>query len=290
MISSIQIVLVGAAFWGTPSVSAFQPVPFIQTTPKTTILFLSESSSNNSNNANPTTPEQMFASEGWQPIKAELDSLPIFCVANEQGQPLQYRVNDETTMPFFYCDAGAAQDELTKARAETQEDVAAKLGIIPFPLGQAFELMAQNRAAIIPSAVALEQAGAPAGTNPLGQQVPLFCCMEVMQARPSDGKPVLPIFMDHTQATAAMQEALATDGPNNNNNNNNNSSGGDGTPSEFEIVSLSLPRAVELLATNAEDAPSFHFLPSPASMEYIQTYLEEDSQPEGSRSRDRDKK
>ena len=216
----------------------------------------------------------MFASKGWQPIKAELDSLPLFCVANEQGQPLQYRVNDETTMPFFYCAVEAAQEELAKAQAELQQDVASQLGIIPFPLGQAFELMAQNQAAIIPSTLALTQAGAPPGTNPLGQQVPLFCCMEVMQARPGDGKPVLPIFMDYQQAQAAMKEALATDGP---------------PPSgaaEFEIVSLSLPRAVELLATNREEAPSFHFLPSPASMEYIQTYLDEDSPPKSSNSDD----
>ena len=254
------------------STSAFQPMapflsPLSSSTAITTALLMS------SNNDSPTTPQEMFASAGWQPIKAELDTLPIFCCANEKGQPLQYRVNDDTTMPFFYCHVQAAEAELSKARAELPDDVASKLGIIPFPLGQAFELMAQNQAAIIPSAAALEKAGAPAGTNPLGQQVPLFCCMDIMQARPSDGQPVLPIFMEYDQAHAAMKEALEADG---------------GDPKDFEVVSLSLPRAVELLATN-EDAPSFHFLPSPDSIEYIQTYLDNDSQPPQNDT-DKDKK
>ena len=71
-------------------------------------------------------------------------------------------------------------------------------------------------------------------------------------------------FMDYQQATDAMQEALDTDGDGSSNDN------------MFDIVSLSLPRAVEILATNPVDAPSFHFLPSPKSMHYIQKYLEND--------------
>ncbi|CAB9497003.1 expressed unknown protein [Seminavis robusta] len=206
--------------------------------------------------ASPSTPEEMFASQGWKPIRAELDTLPVFCVANEKGQPLQYNVNDETTMPFFYCDVKAAQEELVKAKADLPADKSLGLGIIPFPLGNAFELMASNQAAVIPSADSLEAAGAPKGVNPLGQQIPLFCCMDIMQESPNTGKPVLPIFMVHKEAKEAMEQAVAVDG-------------GEG----FEIVSLSLPRAVEMLASN-EDAPSFHFLPPRDSIDYIQNYLE----------------
>jgi hypothetical protein len=205
----------------------------------------------------PSSPQEMFNSPGWQPIKKELNSLPIFCCANEKGQPLQYTVNAETTMPFFYCDVKSAEDELMKARQELPPDITQNLGIIPFPLGDAFELMANNQAAIIPSASSIEAAGAPPGTNPLGQQVPLFCCMDIMQETP-EGKNVLPLFMVKEEAEQATREAVQSDG---------------GNMADFEIVSLSLPRAVELLAT-VPDAPEFHFLPPRDSIAYIQKYLE----------------
>ena len=36
-------------------------------------------------------PIELFDSAGWDAIKAELDQVPIFAVANEQGQPIKYR-------------------------------------------------------------------------------------------------------------------------------------------------------------------------------------------------------
>lgn len=200
----------------------------------------------------------MFASEGWAEIRKDMDTIPIFCCANEEGKPLQYNVNDEAKMPFFYCDVKAAEEELVKARAEMPKDISQGLGIIPFPMGNAFELMANNRAIIIPSVEALEAAGAPKGVNPLGQQVPMFACMEIMQEAPN-GKPVLPIFLVHDEAKSAMEQAIEADGA--------------GTDA-FEIVSLSLPRVIDMLATNT-DAPAFHFLPPQESIQYIQTYLDE---------------
>lgn len=212
--------------------------------------------------ASSSTPEELFASQGWKAVRQELDTCPVFCCANEQGKPLQYNVNDETRMPFFYTSVQAAEVELVKAKAEFPKETAERLGIIPFPLGNAFELMAKNQAAVIPCAIELEAAGAPKGTNPLGQQVPLFCCMDIMQESPQTGKPVLPIFMVREEAKQAMEEAIA----------------GDRTGTEqFEIVSLSLARAVEMLATNVEAAPSFQFLPPRTSIEYIQKYLKDDS-------------
>lgn len=205
----------------------------------------------------------MFASDGWKSIRKELDSMPIFCCANEKGQPLQYNVNDEVKMPFFYCDIEAVQEELSKAQAEMSAEIAKGLGIIPFPLGNAFELMAQNKAIIIPAVAALEAAGAPEGVNPLGQQVPLFACMDIMQEA-QNGKPVLPIFMVHSEATSAMEEAIQAE------------SGTSETEVDaFEIVSLSLPRLVDMLASDA-DAPAFHFLPPRDSIDYIQKYLNDE--------------
>ena len=186
--------------------------------------------------------------------------MPIFCCANEKGQPLQYNVNDEVKMPFFYCDVQAAEDELRKAQKEMKSDIAKGLGIIPFPLGSAFELMARNQAIVIPSLEALTAAGAPHGVDPLGQQVPLFACMDIMQEN-DEGAAVLPIFMVHGEAQKAMEEALQADDVSND------------AGEEFQIVSVSLPRAVELLATNADDAPAFRFLPPRSSIDYIQKYL-----------------
>jgi len=263
MVSIPSLLLLVLAL-GVPLVtSAFQatsPKPQQQYTHHTALHMSSSPPSG------PATPEEMFASAGWQPIKEELDTLPIFCCANKKGQPLQYNVNDETTMPFFYTDAKDAEAELTKAKAELSKEVADGLGIIPFPMGTAFELMAQNKAAIIPSVDALKAAGAPSNVEPLGQQVPLFCCMDIMQESPKSGKPVLPIFMVHAEAMAAMKEAVSRDGP----------TAGQAVVEDFEVVSLSLPRAVEILATNGQNAPKFHFLPPKESISYIQTYLEKE--------------
>jgi hypothetical protein len=59
------------------------------------------------------------------------------------------------------------------------------------------------------------------------------------------------------EAQAAMKMALEIDG---------------GDPSDFEVVGLSLYRAVEMLATVPE-TPSFHFIPPASSIEHIRAYL-----------------
>uniref|UniRef100_A0A7S2HSG9 Uncharacterized protein n=1 Tax=Helicotheca tamesis TaxID=374047 RepID=A0A7S2HSG9_9STRA len=199
----------------------------------------------------------LFGSEGWKPIEKELDTVPIFTCANEKGHPLQYsvEVNDDSfPVPFFYCDVGDALEELTKARKETE--MGDELDIIPFPLGKAFQLWATDKAVIIPSKDAIMQAGAPPGSNPLGQHVPLFACMDIMQEG-EDGKPVLPLFFVLDEANTAVEEATQADG---------------GSPEDFEVVSLSLPRAVELLAGAAE-GPAFQFIPPKASIQHIEDYL-----------------
>ena len=46
------------------------------------------------------------------------------------------------------------------------------LTITPFPVGEIFEMGVKKQALLVPSQDAIEAAGAPAGMNPVGQQVP----------------------------------------------------------------------------------------------------------------------
>ena len=204
----------------------------------------------------------LFSSEGWRPIQKGLDRVPIFTCANQAGTPLAYTIEmkDQTyTVPFFYCDVDDAQIELKKAmQAGTDLVVDGTIGLIPFPLGKAFQMWAQDEAVIIPSARAIVQAGAPPGSNPIGQQVPLFACMEMMQTDEDGTGAVLPLFMDLEEANAAVRSAVEMDG---------------GDVNDFEVVTLSLQKAVQLLATVPE-SPAFQFVASSKSLRYIEEYLE----------------
>jgi len=120
-------------------------------------------------------------------------------------------------------------------------------------------LNAADQAVIVPSKTEVLQAGAPAGTHPLGQPVPLFACMEIAEESPS-GQAVLPLFMKLEDATDALHEAVEADG---------------GSVHEFDILPFSLNRAVELLAENPEST-AFHFIPPSCSMQYIEDYLQSD--------------
>ena len=195
----------------------------------------------------------LFASEGWGPIKKELNVLPVFACANEKGNPLQYNLKGQL-VAFFFCDIEAAKVELSKASAETK---IVGLDLVPFPLGDVYEMAAQGKAVMIPSQAAINAAGAPPGTNPIGLTIPLFACMDIMRER-ENGQAVLPLFMVLEEAQAAVKMALDIDG---------------GDPADFEVVGLSLNRAVELLATDPESL-SYQFIPPASSVEYIRAYLE----------------
>jgi hypothetical protein len=205
--------------------------------------------------------KELFQMDGWGAIQNDLDRVPIFTVATPEGNPLAYQVSinaaddaaEPYTVPFFYCDVGDALQELEGAKNNTSVE---GLDILPFPLGKAFQLWCQDEAVIVPSKQAVLQAGAPPGTNPVGQQVPMFACLEIMEES-EDGMGVLPLFMSLDDANAAVQEAVKEDG---------------GKEEDLQVVCLSLSGAVEQLAT-IPDTPGFHFIPPSSSMKYISEYL-----------------
>lgn len=196
--------------------------------------------------------ERLFGSEGWPAIKKDMNTVPVFCCANGEGQPLKYQVK-EYQLAFFFCDVEAAKVELAKAKEETSIE---GLDIVPYPLGEVFQMASENEAIIIPSAESLAAAGAPAEVSPIGQQIPLFACMEIMQEL-EDGTAVLPLFFNLEEAQTALGMAIKADG---------------GDVSDFEISGLSLEKAVEALATVPE-TPAFQFITPANSIEHIEKYL-----------------
>lgn len=71
---------------------------------------------------------ELFDSPGWAAIRDELDQVPIFAVANAEGQPLKYSVElakknddgkDMFEVPLFYTHVEDALKELENAKKNT---------------------------------------------------------------------------------------------------------------------------------------------------------------------------
>ena len=71
---------------------------------------------------------ELFDSPGWGAIRDELDQVPIFAVANAEGQPLKYSVQlakknddgeDMFEVPLFYTHVEDALKELEIAKENT---------------------------------------------------------------------------------------------------------------------------------------------------------------------------
>ena len=112
------------------------------------------------------------------------------------------------------------------------------------------------KSVIVPNKKSIIQAGAPPTANPMGQQVPLFACMEIAQENDS-GRLVLPLFLELDDANEAVSQAVSFDG---------------GKAEDFEVVGLNLPQAVNLLA-NANEEQAFQFVPPASSLRHIRDYL-----------------
>jgi len=240
-----------------------------------------ESSTSNGNKNDDDNKMGMFESEGWKNIAGDLQTFPLFSVATAaEGNPIAYQitVKEKTfNIPFFFCDVTEGLVELEKAQANSAkvtqqvqgkggERQEKELKLIPFSLGQAFPLWCDDKAVIIPSKASILQAGAPAGTNPIGQKVPMWACLDISEEQEGGLPPKLPIFMCLDDANAAVKEATtATEGEKTNED-------------KFEVVCLSLDAAIEQLVTEPEESPSFHFIPPSKSLKYIEeNIIEEDN-------------
>jgi len=205
--------------------------------------------------AAPSSPEELINNPSiWQPIKEALNIVPAFTCTNEQGQPLQYAIGG-SMIAFFYLDIDAAKYELETAQKEATL-AGNTLKLNPFPLGEVFELAVKQKALLVPSQEAITAAGAPSGTSPVGQQVPLFGCMELLENLP-DGSTTTPLFLDQNEAEEAMSKALQ------------GSSEVDKEGYKVEILPLSA--SIQKQATS-QGKKSYTYVSPRASIEYLSAY------------------
>lgn len=137
----------------------------------------------------------------WPVLQKLLDEMPVFTVANAEGQPLQYQIG-ERQVAVFYTDVAAGKREYESAR-DRYPDLGCD--VITVGLGQAFRLSSEGKAMVVPGIAELQAAGAPAEAEPMGQEVPLFACMGMKR---EGGK--VPLFMCHADGAAAAADASAS--------------------------------------------------------------------------------
>ena len=100
--------------------------------------FILPSKTSSSSLQSSKTPNELFDSPGWESIKKELDQVPIFAVANEEGSPIKYEISkksDSFQVPLFYTHVSDALVELEKAKENTPLP---GMDINPYPLGGIF--------------------------------------------------------------------------------------------------------------------------------------------------------
>ena len=129
------------------------------------------------------------------------------------------------------------------------------LTITPFPVGEIFEMGVKKQSLLVPSQDAIEAAGAPAGMNPVGQQVPLFGCMDMVENLP-DGSTMVPMFLSKDEAEDAMKMAL--EGVD------------DEDKSKFQVNVLPLAGAIQMQA-NSLGKKSFTYVPPASSLDYLRS-------------------
>lgn len=149
-------------------------------------------------------------------------------------------------------DIEAAKEELQKAKDDTKLE---GLMLVPFPLGEVFEMGAKQMALIVPSAESIMAAGAPDGMDPVGQQVPLFGCMDLVENR-EDGSLNVPLFMSMGEAQEAMD--MAMEGV------------GEEDKQKFRVTIIPLAGAVQMQASSGGEK-SFTYVPSRSSVDYLRS-------------------
>ena len=154
-------------------------------------------------------------------------------------------------LAFFYLDVNAAQVELKKAEEETKME---GLNLTPFPLGEVFEMGVKKLGIVIPAQDAIEAAGAPAGMSPVGQQVPLFGCMDMVENLP-DGSMMVPMFFNKGEAESAMNMAVA-------------GLDDEAEKAKFKVDVMPLAGAVQMQVQEFGKR-SFTYVPDSAALDYL---------------------
>ena len=186
-------------------------------------------------------------SPGWPQLQRMLDALPVFAVANEEGEPVQYTL-DGQQLALFYADvseaAATAKDQFPELKCD----------LLPIGLGAAYLMSCEGNAALVPGATELTASGMPAGMSAVGQELPFFACTEMAQETEA-GTAVLPLFMSYDDCQAAVKQARDADGD----------------AVALEIIGLSMPSVVEQLSSMADDGspPAFAFIAPSRSIEHI---------------------
>ena len=152
-------------------------------------------------------------------------------------------------MAIFYTDVAAATEQYVAAR-DTFPDLCCD--IVTVGLGSAYKLSCEGNAMVVPGAADLRGAGAPEGAQPMGQELPLFACMELRHE--GDDGPKVPLYVSHADCAAAVAQAP-------------------GRSLEIDAV-LSLQDIVQELA-GLDDLSSseFSFVPASAAMQHISSYV-----------------
>ena len=196
-------------------------------------------------------------SDKWPALQGVLDALPVFTVANGDGQPLQYQAQGPTgagQLAIFYTDVKAAEAQYKVAR-EQFPDLGCDIASVG--LGFAYKLASDGKAMLVPGVADLVGAGAPEDAQPMGQELPLFACTALRRDAEGDddGKdPKVPLFVSHADCAAAISTAP-------------------GGPLEIDVV-LSLQSYVEELAgLDDPTAGEFAFVPPSAALQHVASYV-----------------
>ena len=191
-------------------------------------------------------------SAGWPQLQDMLDKVPVFTVANNGGQPLEYQVG-ERKLAVFYADVEVAKKEYDTARGNFPD-----LGydMVAVGLGTAYKVSCEGNGLVVPGLAELRAAGAPEDAEPMGQELPLFACME-MQREGDDGLKV-PLFVSFADCASTVAQA-------------SESAGDDGLAVN---TVLSLQSVVEELSALADPASGdFSFEVPLASLQHMESYV-----------------
>ena len=190
----------------------------------------------------------------WPSVQTVLDEVPVFTMANEEKKPLQYQVNGQP-MAMFYADVNAAMDQLYSIKKQYPD---IDNDLVPVGLGAAYKMSCEGKACLVPGVPELTEVGMPEGMSAVGQELPLFACMEISKET-DDGDAVTPLYMSYADCEAAVKEAEKV------------AETEDDDP--LEVVGLSLPSVVEHFLSVKEGKPKFAFVTPSRTNEHLSSYV-----------------